>query len=88
MYERRRHGAGQVFGLMFILHGMARFIYEFWRAGSVQDVAAGKASSTYWGNLPITEAQAVALVLVITGGVLMALFNDRAPAQQELIAAP
>ncbi|MDX2065272.1 MAG: prolipoprotein diacylglyceryl transferase [Fimbriimonadaceae bacterium] len=87
LYERRRHGAGQVFGLMFILHGMARFIYEFWRAGSVQDVMQGKASSTYWGSLPITEAQAVALVLVITGGVLMAMFNDRAPAQQELIAS-
>jgi phosphatidylglycerol:prolipoprotein diacylglycerol transferase len=86
-YEKRPHSPGQTFGLMFILHGMARFIYEFWRAGTVEDVAAGKASSTYMASLPITEAQVAALVLVVIGAVLMAVFGRKGMIQQELRTA-
>jgi phosphatidylglycerol:prolipoprotein diacylglycerol transferase len=54
--------AGLITGLALILHGLARFVYEFWRAG---------ASSTYWGSLPITQAQAMALGLVLGGLIIV-----------------
>lgn len=59
--ERLGLKIGQSTGIMLMLHGLARFIYEFWRIGS---------SSTRWGNLPITEAQGVALFLVALGAVV------------------
>jgi phosphatidylglycerol:prolipoprotein diacylglycerol transferase len=87
-FERRKnHAVGQVAGLMFVLHGLARFIYEFWRAGTVAQVARGEASSTYWGSLPITQAQAVAIGMMVFGAFLLALYARRGPVQQELRAA-
>ena len=62
--ERRRVAPLVLTGWALILHGAARFVYEFWRAGS---------SSTYLGSLPITEAQATALVVMIVGAVVLAL---------------
>lgn len=62
-FERIGRPAGFVFGLMVALHGLARFIYEFWRAGT---------TSTYMGSLPITDAQAMALALVVVGVAIMA----------------
>ncbi len=56
--EKRFKYTGQAAGVVLILHGIARFIYEFWRAGS---------SSTYWGSLPITEAQAMAFLISLAG---------------------
>jgi phosphatidylglycerol:prolipoprotein diacylglycerol transferase len=44
--EKRFPRHGFSFGMMMILHGFARFIYEFFRAGS---------SSTTIGNSPFTE---------------------------------
>ncbi|HEY0868558.1 MAG TPA: prolipoprotein diacylglyceryl transferase [Fimbriimonas sp.] len=58
---------GEMTGLTLALHGLTRFIYEFWRAGTVEEVRKNVASSTYWGSLPITQAQAMALVLVLVG---------------------
>lgn len=58
---------GQSFGLMLALHGTARFIYEFWRAGSVADVERGVASSTTIPGLPITEAHVMAAVFIVIG---------------------
>lgn len=52
---------GQSVGLALGLHGAARFIYEFWRAGS---------SSTTIGSLPFTEGH-VAAVLVAAIGVVL-----------------
>ena len=49
---------GQSFGGTLIVYGVSRFIYELWRAG---------VSSTYMKGLPITEAQAIAIVLVLAG---------------------
>ena len=65
--EKRKLLPGRLAALTLILHGTARFIYEFWRAGTVDEVAHGLASSTYWGKLPITEGHAMALVLIVIG---------------------
>jgi phosphatidylglycerol:prolipoprotein diacylglycerol transferase len=58
---------GRLSALTLILQGLARFIYEFWRAGTEEQVKAGLASSTYWGNLPITQGHAMALVTIMIG---------------------
>ena len=76
--ERRHLAPGQSMSLMFLFYGLSRFIYEFWRAGS---------SSTYWGSLPITEAQAMAGTLVLVGAVMFVIFGRRRIAPQEAPAA-
>jgi phosphatidylglycerol:prolipoprotein diacylglycerol transferase len=68
--EKKGLRLGQSFGLFLMLHGLARFIYEFWRAGTVEEVNQGIASSTRIPGMPITEAQVMALVLVIIGVVI------------------
>lgn len=87
--ERKGQSRGQVFALALTLHGLARFIYEFWRAGTPRQVDAGLASSTYWEGLPIpiTQAQAMAAVLVIVGMSLYVAWRRPAHAQQELLAS-
>jgi len=86
-WEKRPRGDGQSFGFMLILHGAARYIYEIWRAGTVADVEAGRASSTTISGLPITEAQVAALLVVLIGMVIMVVANRKAHAQQELLAS-
>jgi phosphatidylglycerol:prolipoprotein diacylglycerol transferase len=85
--EKRGQARGQVFALAIALHGLARFIYEFWRAGTEEQVRAGLASSTYWGSLPITQAQAMAALLVVVGLSLYVAWRRPAHAQQELLAS-
>lgn len=85
--ERRGQSRGQVFALTLTLHALARFIYEFWRAGTEDQVRAGLASSTYWGSLPITQAQAMAAVLGVFGLALWVAWRRPAHAQQELLAS-
>ncbi|MCW5942010.1 MAG: prolipoprotein diacylglyceryl transferase [Fimbriimonadaceae bacterium] len=68
-WEKRGRLPGQVFGAMLVLHGLTRFAYEFWRAG---------ASSTYWGSLPVTEAQVAALALSAVGVVLVVMYRRAA----------
>ena len=71
--ERRGFRRGQAFGGTLIVYGASRFIYEIWRAG---------VSSTYMKGLPITEAQAVAILLVAVGAfffVLSAVKRSPAP---------
>lgn len=85
--KRGFQARGQIFALALVVHGLSRFIYEFWRAGTQAQVDAGLASSTYWSPLPITQAQAMAAVLVVVG--LVFYVRWRAPhahAQQELLA--
>jgi phosphatidylglycerol---prolipoprotein diacylglyceryl transferase len=85
---------GQVFSLAIVFHGLSRFIYEFWRAGTEEQVKAGIASSTYWGNLPITQAQAAAAVIVLFGAVLFVVYarkprpEDPPPANPTIIPEP
>jgi len=67
LYERRPRASGSSFALALVAWGGARFIYEFFRAGTVEEVAKGTASSTYWGDLPLTQAHVAALVLVVIG---------------------
>ena len=87
--EKRGTSKGQIFGLTLVLHGLARFIYEFWRAGTEEQVRKGLASSTYWEGLPIpiTQAQVMAGVLVLVGVGLFVGWRRSAHAQQELIAS-
>ncbi|HRI43870.1 MAG TPA: prolipoprotein diacylglyceryl transferase [Fimbriimonadaceae bacterium] len=72
--ERRRLASGaslvpgRSMSLMFLAYGISRFIYEFWRAGQ---------SSTYWGSLPITQAQAVAGLLALVGLTLYFVLGRR-----------
>jgi len=58
---------GQLTGLALALHGLTRVVYEFWRAGTLAQVNANEASSTYWGNLPFTQAQAMAALIILVG---------------------
>ncbi len=67
LYEKRARSLGSSFALSLIVWGGARFIYEFFRAGTEEQVASGAASSTYWGSLPLTQAHVAALVLVVLG---------------------
>lgn len=69
--------SGQSFAVAIGLHGITRFIYEFWRAGSVQEVKDQIASSTYMGNLPVTEAQVAALAITVFAAILFVVFRRR-----------
>lgn len=73
---------GQSVGLAFALLGLSRFIYEFTRAGSVDEVRRQLASSTRIPGLPITEAHLVALALIVAG-LTYALVRRRAPLATE-----
>ena len=90
--ERRvRFRPGQVTGLVIALHGLARFVYEFWRAGTDEQVRQGLASSTYWFTkpFPITQAQAMAAVLILIGGAMYAFSQRRkaVPPTEDLAVA-
>ena len=76
-----------IFSGFLILHGLTRFIYELWRAGTESQVKAGLASSTYWGSLPITQAQGVALFMMALGGIVLLRTKPRTavtPTQEAL----
>jgi phosphatidylglycerol:prolipoprotein diacylglycerol transferase len=69
LLEKRGLRLGQAAAFYLAAHGLARFIYEFWRAGTPAEVNSGLASSTTIGTLPITEAQVMAMVLVVFGAI-------------------
>jgi phosphatidylglycerol:prolipoprotein diacylglycerol transferase len=73
--ERKGLNLGQLAGLALALHGATRVVYEFWRAGTEAQVNAGEASSTYWGSLPFTQAQAMAGAIVIAGIAIYFVFR-------------
>lgn len=75
--KKRQMHPGQTTAMFLILYGLTRFIYEFWRAGTVEQVNSGVASSTYWGNLPVTQAQAVALAMIAAGVIFFLVFQRR-----------
>jgi phosphatidylglycerol:prolipoprotein diacylglycerol transferase len=85
--KKRPLHRGQVFSLFLIMYGLSRFIYEFWRAGSIDQVNQGIASSTYWGNLPITQAQVAALAMIIGGVVTFFVMQRLAVPKQEIAPA-
>lgn len=62
--------SGQSFGIAIGLHGLARFLYEFWRAGTVEEVREHIASSTRIAGTWITEAQVAALVILAIGALI------------------
>ncbi len=59
--EKKYPKRGFTFGMMMVLHGFARFIYEFFRAG---------ASSTTIANSSFTEGHLMALGIMIVGTVI------------------
>ncbi len=77
--ETKRPATLSVFAWFLVLHGTTRFIYEFWRAGTQADVDRGLASSTYWGTLPVTQAQVMALVFIVSGVVLLLRARSKQP---------
>lgn len=74
--EKRNTAPGQSFSLAMMGFGLSRFIYEFWRAGTDQQVASGAASSTYWIGW-LTQAQAVAGAMVLLGVVIYVVQRAR-----------
>jgi phosphatidylglycerol---prolipoprotein diacylglyceryl transferase len=76
-FEKRRPATGQVLALFLILHGLARFIYEFWRMGVTAEPLLG---------LPISEAQGMTLGMMALGGILFVWFGRRT-ASREAVAA-
>jgi phosphatidylglycerol---prolipoprotein diacylglyceryl transferase len=86
-WERKSLAPGQAFSLFLIFHNISRFIYEFWRAGTRAEVDAGLASSTYMGELPITQAQFVSLLIVLLGIAIYVLAGRRGERTGEVSAA-
>jgi phosphatidylglycerol:prolipoprotein diacylglycerol transferase len=82
--EKKNRTLGQTFALAMALHGLTRFIYEFWRGGTDEEVARGFASSTYWFG-HITQAQVAAAVLALGGVVMYFLLDKRARYQRPLL---
>ncbi len=68
IWERKaRPKPGVSFGLFLVAYGASRFIYEFFRAGTPQEVLEEVASSAYIKGLPITLAQLTCLILALIG---------------------
>lgn len=67
---------GVSFGLFLCAYGLSRFIFEFFRAGTSEEVARGIASSAFLGPVHITAAQVTCLVIVLLG-LLMAWSCNR-----------
>ncbi len=80
--EKRGIAPWKLTGMTLVLHGLTRFIYEFWRAGTEEQVKTGVASSTYWAGLPITQAQAFAAVVMVVGAIIF-VRNRKAPEPDE-----
>ncbi|MBS1713492.1 MAG: prolipoprotein diacylglyceryl transferase [Armatimonadetes bacterium] len=70
---------GVSFGLFVVAYGLSRFVYEFFRAGTKEEMAAQIASSTYVKGLPVTLAQVVCLLLVAIGVAIAAANSRRNP---------
>jgi phosphatidylglycerol:prolipoprotein diacylglycerol transferase len=71
--ESRRLAPGQSITMMFVLYSVSRFIHEFWR-----DTDHG--NSTFKLSLPITDAQAVSLLIIVVAGALFVHLGKRKPA--------
>lgn len=74
-FERRERPVGQSLGFALVAYGVARFIYEFWRAGT---------TSATIGNLPITEGHIAAVLMAVTGAAMMALASRKASLSNSL----
>ncbi|MCO5296410.1 MAG: prolipoprotein diacylglyceryl transferase [Fimbriimonadaceae bacterium] len=71
LVERRGLVRGRSFGVFLVVHGLARFVYEFWRAGT---------TSTTIGRSPLTEGHVAALVLVVLGIAVLVRARKPVPA--------
>ena len=76
-FERKSPRHGQVFSVFLVLHGLARFITEFWRAGATAEIVSGP-------NL--TEAQFMSLALMAVGVGLFVFFGKRSQPEPAVAA--
>jgi len=82
LVERKQRNNGTSISLAVIVWGLARFIYEFFRAGTIGEVARGAATSTYWGSLPVTQAHVAAFAMVLIGCAMLWIVS-RKPKPEE-----
>lgn len=68
--ERRGLRPGQSVLLAVSIYCASRFVYEFWRAGTPAEVNVGFATSTYFGGLPLTEAQIFSILVIALCAIL------------------
>ncbi len=78
-FNKNQLRRGQASGFVFIVYGISRFIYEFWRAGE---------TSTTIGSLPITEAHVVALIVAAFGAFLWFKGSKVVASNPEVEAVP
>lgn len=67
--EKRGLRPGQSVCLAVIFYSLSRFIYEFWRAGTPDEVKAGLRTSTTIAGSPFTEAHVFAFLVIVVGAV-------------------
>ena len=65
--ERRKLVPGQSFIAAVVAYGISRYIYEFWRAGTEDEMARRLASSVYVWSDVMTRAQVAAGVMIVCG---------------------
>ncbi|MFI5385335.1 MAG: prolipoprotein diacylglyceryl transferase [Fimbriimonadales bacterium] len=82
--KMHRFKSGQVAALAIGFWGLSRIIDEFSRAGTEAQVSSGRASSTYWGTLPFTQAQVAAGVLIAISVVMYIAFSKQRALEKPL----
>jgi len=75
--------AGQPAAFGAFAYAMARFIYEFFRAGTDEQVRQGIASSTRIPGIFLTEAQVAALIMMVIAGAWWLMASKRVPSRPE-----
>ncbi|MCH7905571.1 MAG: prolipoprotein diacylglyceryl transferase [Armatimonadetes bacterium] len=85
MLERRKLVPGQSFVAAVVAYGVSRYIYEFWRAGTDDEVARGLATSAYAWSDVMTRAQVAAGVMIVGGLAAFFWFGSR---RQAVVAEP
>jgi phosphatidylglycerol:prolipoprotein diacylglycerol transferase len=68
LWERKTLKTGQSFGIMLMLHGVARVIYELWRRGE---------TSAYLFGSFITIAQSVSILIAVVGLIIFLVAEKR-----------
>lgn len=77
--KTRQFRPGQAIGSAFFIYGMARFFYEFWRAGT---------TSTTMGGTSFTEGHVAALIVAAAGAILILRKSKQATPAPEVAVDP
>lgn len=88
LWEKGRNlRPGVSFGVFLVAYGISRFVYEFFRAGTLEEVHEQVASSAFVRGLPITLAQVTCLALVAIG-ITVSLLASRRPSPGSAALSP